>query len=359
MTNPGTTDATVGARRPAIGNVAAEGKPMGMMIDGVWQDVDANDVQKSGAFVRKDSHFRNWVTADGSAGPTGRGGFPAEAGRYHLYVSYACPWAHRALLYRDMLGLQEAIGVSVVHPVNLENGWGFAPYPAATGDRLNGARYLHELYARAEPDYTGKVTVPVLWDSATGTIVNNESADVIRMIGEAFRALAPAWRDFRPDALAGEIDALNDAIYAAINNGVYRTGFARSQAAYEEGVTALFAALDELDARLASRRYLFGDDLTESDIRLFTTLVRFDAVYYFHFKCNLRPLRSYPNLTRYLRDLLDAPVIRATVYPDHIIDHYYRVHRRINPLGIVPVGAAEAFAELLGRTPEPTGAAAC
>ena len=313
---------------------------MGIMISGVWKDTETHEIQEDGRFVRKESSFRNWITADGSPGPTGKGGFRAERGRYHLYVSYACPWAHRALIYRSVLCLQDAIGISVVHPVNLENGWEFADYPSATGDKIGAARYMYEVYARSEPSYSGKVTVPVLWDLETSSIVNNESSDVMRMIGDAFRTIAPSWVDFYPEDLRSSIDALNDFIYVNLNNGVYRCGFARTQDAYDQAVTALFSALDKLDERLGNNRYLFGDRIVETDWRLFTTLIRFDPVYYFHFKCNLRPLQSYLNIVRYTRDLLNYPGIRETIYVNHIIDHYYLAHRRINPMGIIPVGAS-------------------
>jgi len=316
---------------------------MGMMIGGVWQDTETQEIQKDGRFVRQESSFRNWITADGSSGPTGKSGFRAESGRYHLYVSYACPWAHRALIYRSILGLQGAIDISVVHPVNLENGWEFADYPAATGDKVNGARYLYEVYARSDPNYTGKVTVPVLWDLETSTIVNNESSEVMRMMGDAFRHITPDWVDFCPEDLRLAIDGLNDFIYTNINNGVYRCGFARTQAAYDATVTALFSALDQLEERLEAGRYLLGDRIVETDWRLFTTLIRFDPVYYFHFKCNLRPLRGYPNLIRYTRDLLDSRGVRETIHMDHIIDHYYLAHRRINPMRLIPVGAGMAL----------------
>jgi len=316
---------------------------MGMMIGGVWKDTETREIQKDGQFVRQQSSFRNWITVDGRPGPTGKGGFRAESGRYHLYVSYACPWAHRALIYRSILGLEGAIDISVVHPVNLENGWEFAAYPSATGDKVNGARYLYEVYALSDPGYSGKVTVPILWDLETSAIVNNESSEVMRMMGDAFRRISPHWIDFYPEDLRPSIDELNDFIYTNINNGVYRCGFARTQAAYDETVAALFAALDKLDGRLADNRYLFGDRIVESDWRLFTTLIRFDPVYYFHFKCNLRPLRSYRNIMRYTGDLLNYPGVRKTVHMDHIIDHYYLAHRRINPMGLIPVGAAAAL----------------
>ena len=274
-------------------------------------------------------------------------------------MSHACPWAHRALIYRSVLGLQDAIDISVVHPVNRENGWEFAGYPGATPDEINGARYLHEIYTRSEPNYSGKVTVPVLWDRETETIVNNESSEIIRMIGDAFRTISPNWVDFYPEDLRTSIDELNGSIYTHINNGVYRCGFSRTQAAYDAAVTALFSALDEIDRRLKGSRYLFGERIVETDWRLFTTLIRFDAVYYFHFKCNLKPLRDYAHIMRYLRDLLDFPGVRETVDPDHIITHYYVAQTRVNPAGIIPIGAANAFYELDLCVPTPKEAAAC
>lgn len=314
---------------------------MGQLVDGIWHDSNTKEVQKDGQFVRNASQFRNWVTADGAPGPTGQGGFKAEAGRYHLYVSYACPWAHRALLYRSLLGLQDVIDISVVHPVNMENGWEFDEYPGSTADEIGGARYMYQVYTRAEPTYSGKVTVPLLWDRDTAGIVNNESADVIRMLGgDAFRSLAKSWVEFLPADKLAEIDEVNDFVYRTINNGVYRIGFAQSQGAYEAGVTAMFEAFDTLDARLSERRFLHGDELLESDLRLFTTMIRFEPVYYFHFKCNVRPLSSYPNLRRHTRDILNMPGVRETVQMDHIVDHYYLAHRRINPHGIIPAGAA-------------------
>lgn len=309
------------------------------MINGVWSTSETREVQADGQFVRKESAFRNWVTEDGAPGPTGTGGFKAEAGRYHLYVSLACPWAHRALIYRSVLGLEDAISISVVHPVNMEHGWEFAAYPGATEDHLNQSRYLHEVYSRADPSYSGKVTVPILWDLATGTIVNNKSAEVMRMMGQAFRGMARTWTDYFPEGLREEIDEVNAFVYKHLNNGVYRTGFAASQAAYDTNVANVFGALSTLDGRLSTRRYLLGEKITEADWRLFTTLIRFEPVYYFHFKCNLRPLRSYPNLWRYTRDLLHQPGVRETVNLDHINAHYYLAHRKINPFGLIPIGA--------------------
>ncbi|MGI1661520.1 glutathione S-transferase family protein [Palleronia sp. KMU-117] len=312
---------------------------MGQMVNGIWESRPTNEVKVDGQFVRKPSAFRNWVTEDGAPGPTGHGGFTPEAGRYHLYVSYACPWAHRVLIYRSLLGLEHAIDISVVHPVNMENGWEFAEYPGATPDHLKDARFLYQVYAAADPAYSGKVTVPVLWDRQGDTIVNNESADIMRMLGGAFRPLATSWQEFCPDDRRDEIDALNDEIYRHINNGVYRTGFAVSQEAYETAARGLFGAMAALDARLADSRFLLGDTPLEPDWRLFTTMIRFEPVYYFHFKCNLRPLAAYPNLRRHTRALLNFPKVRGTVHLDHIVDHYYLAHRRINPHGIIPLGA--------------------
>ena len=316
---------------------------MGLMINGVWSATETAEIKQNGQFVRKDSVFRNWVTADGRAGPTGMAGFKAEAGRYHLYVSYACPWAHRVLIYRSALGLQDAIDISVVHPVNMEHGWEFDTFPGTTPDAIGDARYLHQVYASADPQYSGKVTVPILWDRQTARIVNNESSEIIRMLGAAFGAIARTAQDFYPAALRPEIDALNADIYTHLNNGVYRCGFAATQAAYDTAVTGLFGALDRLDARLTDCRYLCGDAITEADWRLFTTMIRFAPVYYFHFKCNLRPLSAYPHVMRHTRELLHQPGIRDTVHLDHINTHYYLAHRRINPLGLIPIGAQIDF----------------
>ena len=314
---------------------------MGQLVDGVWHDTNTKEVKTDGQFVRNASQFRNWVTVDGAPGPSGTGGFKAEAGRYHLYVSYACPWAHRTLIYRSLLGLEDAIDISVVHPVNLENGWEFDEYPCATPDQIGDARYMHQVYTRADPTYSGKVTVPVLWDRETGSIVNNESAEIIRILGgPAFRGLAKTWAELLPPETEAEIDEINAYVYRTINNGVYRTGFAQSQEAYESGVTAMFEAFGVLDNRLRDRRFLHGDRVLESDLRLFTTMIRFEPVYYFHFKCNVRPLYDYPNLRRHTRDILNLPGVRETVHMDHIVDHYYLAHRRINPYGIIPAGAA-------------------
>jgi putative glutathione S-transferase len=313
-------------------------KSMGMLIEGKWQDVWYDTKSTKGHFKRSDSQFRNWITADGAAGPTGKAGFKAEPGRYHLYVSYACPWAHRTLIFRKLKKLEELIGVSVVDYVMLENGWEFNRGEGSTGDHLFGSDFLYQIYQKADPTYSGRVTVPVLWDKQQNTIVSNESADIIRMFNSAFDGLTGSTDDFYPQDLRGEIDALNAVIYDTVNNGVYKAGFATTQEAYEEPVTRLFETLDMLEARLAKGRYLFGDRQTEADWRLFTTLVRFDPVYVGHFKCNIRQIADYPNLSGYLRDLYQVSGVAETVHFDHIKGHYYRSHKTINPTGIVPVG---------------------
>jgi glutathionyl-hydroquinone reductase len=311
---------------------------MGLLIDGVWHDQGYDTKSTGGRFVRRDSAFRNWVTADGAAGPSGKGGFKAEAGRYHLYVSLACPWAHRTLIVRALKGLEDAISVSVVNWRMLEQGWTFEDAPGVVPDPVHGARYLHEVYTAAEGGYTGRVSVPVLWDKESGSIVNNESSEIIRMFNEAFDGLGATRGDYYPRELRGRIDELNGRIYDTVNNGVYKAGFATTQPAYEEAVRPLFETLDWLDARLATGRYLLGDRQTEADWRLFTTLVRFDPVYVGHFKCNLRRVADYPNLSGYLRDLYQVPGVAGTVNMQHIKGHYYESHRTINPSGIVPIG---------------------
>lgn len=314
---------------------------MGRLADGQWHDDWYDTKSTGGEFVRQDSVFRNWVTADGAPGPSGEGGFAAEAGRYHLYVSLACPWAHRTLIFRVLKGLEDVISVSAVHPHMLANGWEFADCDAgefACGDPLYGCDYLYQVYLRAKPDYSGRVTVPVLWDKQRETIVSNESADVIRMLNSAFDALASSDADYYPAQLREEIDKLNARIYKCVNNGVYRCGFATTQAAYEKAFAELFATLDWLDEHLATRRYLLGDRITEADWRLFTTLLRFDPVYYGHFKANLRRIRDYQQLSGYLRELYQVAGVARTVDFRHIKQHYYYSHRTINPTGIVPVG---------------------
>lgn len=317
---------------------------MGMLVEGKWHDVWYSTKETGGRFQRQDSRFRNWVTADGSAGPTGGDGFRAEPGRYHLYVSLACPWAHRTLIFRALKKLEDAISVSIVHPLMAEHGWTFLAEDGATGDTLYGLDYLHQIYARADPAYSGRVTVPVLWDRERQTIVSNESSEIIRMLNSAFDAFADASLDFYPKALRGEIDALNAKIYPAVNNGVYRAGFATTQEAYEEAFDELFATLDSLEDRLSRQRYLAGDRITEADWRLFTTLARFDPVYVGHFKCNRQRIADYPNLSNYLRDLYQVPGVAGTVSLDHIKRHYYQSHGTINPTGIVPKGPALDYA---------------
>ncbi|MDO1585339.1 glutathione S-transferase family protein [Rhizobium oryzicola] len=311
---------------------------MGMLVNGVWQDVWYDTKSTGGHFKRSESQFRNWVTADGAAGPSGKDGFKAEAGRYHLYVSYACPWAHRTLIFRTLKKLEDLISVSVVSPIMLEKGWEFHSEDGGTDDLLFGAKTLSQIYVQADPVYSGRVTVPVLWDKQRQTIVSNESAEIIRMFNSAFNGLTGSDADFYPEDLRADIDALNARIYDTVNNGVYKAGFATSQEAYEQNVVKLFETLDELEVRLATSRYLFGNRQTEADWRLFTTLVRFDAVYVGHFKCNLRRIADYPNLSAYLRDLYQVPGVKETVHFDHIKQHYYRSHKTINPTGIVPAG---------------------
>ena len=311
---------------------------MGFLLNGEWRDESDFPKDASGHFVRPSSPIRNWITSDGAPGPSGAGGFAAESGRYHLYVSLACPWAHRTLIFRRLKGLEDFISVSVTHWHMGANGWTFESGPGVVADPIQNARFLHQIYTAAQPAYTGRVTVPVLWDKARGTIVNNESAEIIRMLNSAFAGVGAGGPDFYPPELRPEIDALNERIYQTVNNGVYRAGFAGAQAAYEEAVTALFATLDWLEERLASRRYLCGHTLTEADWRLFTTLIRFDAVYVGHFKCNIRRIADYPNLQRYLGDLYRHDGIAATVDFHHIKHHYYGSHPNLNPSGIVPLG---------------------
>jgi putative glutathione S-transferase len=305
---------------------------MGLLIDGVWHDRWYDTSKSGGRFVRSEAQFRHRVTADGSSG------FEAESGRYHLYVSLACPWAHRTLIYRQLKGLSDHITVSVVNPLMLEHGWTFEPGPGVIADPVNDADYLHQVYTAAEAEYSGRVTVPILWDRKTATIVNNESSEIIRMLDTEFDTVGATGPRFYTDDLAERINAINAVVYDAVNNGVYKAGFATSQEAYEEAVIALFDALDDLDARLATHRYLLGDRLTEADWRLWTTLVRFDPVYVGHFKCNLRRIADYPNLSGYTRELYQMPGVAETVNLDHIKDHYYRSHPTINPTGVVPRG---------------------
>lgn len=310
---------------------------MGLLVDGQWQDTWYPTAATGGRFVRQEAQFRNWVTRDGAAGPTGKDGFKAEPGRYHLYVSYACPWASRTLIFRSLKGLKDAISVSVVHHYMGSDGWTFRAEEGATGDTLYGLDFLHQIYTKVDPVYSGRVTVPVLWDKRLETIVNNESSEIIRMLNSAFDQWGDASLDFYPERLRGEIDGVNALIYPTVNNGVYRAGFATTQSAYEEAFRELFDALDTLEERLDRRRYLV-DDLTEADWRLFTTLIRFDTIYVGHFKCNLRRIADYPNLSNYVRDLYQVPGVAETVNLHHIKSHYYGSHVTINPTRIVPVG---------------------
>ncbi|MCW3479190.1 glutathione S-transferase family protein [Neisseriaceae bacterium JH1-16] len=311
---------------------------MGMLVDGQWQDVWYDTAASGGRFERKESAFRHWVTPDGAAGPSGDGGFSAEPGRYHLYVSLACPWAHRTLIMRRLKGLAPLVSVSSVHWLMRDQGWTFADGPGVIPDRVNDAQFLHQVYTRVDPHYTGRVTVPILWDKQRGTIVSNESSEIIRMFNSAFDGVGAVPGDYYPLALREEIDAINARVYDTLNNGVYKAGFATSQAAYKEAVVPLFDTLDWLETSLATRRYLTGDRLTEADIRLFTTLVRFDAVYVGHFKCNLRRIADYPNLSAYTHDVYQLPGIAETVDFAHIKRHYYESHLNLNPSGIVPAG---------------------
>ncbi|WP_276718273.1 glutathione S-transferase family protein [Pseudooceanicola nitratireducens] len=311
---------------------------MGQLIDGTWEAENLAALSSGGEFKRKESSYRSWITADGSAGPSGEAGFKAESGRYHLYVSYACPWAHRTLIFRQLKDLADHITVSVVHPDMLDKGWSFdSDFPEATGDDLLGKSHLHEVYTQADPTATTRVTVPVLWDKSTGQIVSNESAEIIRMFNSAFNGLTGNTTDYYPEALQDRIDEINDRIYDTVNNGVYKSGFASSQKAYDKAVTALFNSLDWIEGILAENRYLTGDTLTEADWRLFTTLIRFDKVYHTHFKCNRSRILDFPNMWGYLKELYQMPGVAETVNFDHITRHYYYSHDHINPNRIVPI----------------------
>lgn len=323
---------------------------MGQLVDGIWHDTWYDTKSTGGHFKRSTSQFRNWVTLDGQAGPHGREGFRAEKDRYHLYVSLACPWAHRTLLMRKLKGLEKIIPVSVVHPLMLDHGWTFGTdFPDTTGDDLYHHDYLFELYLHAQQDYTGRVTVPVLWDKQQQTIVSNESADIIRMFNSAFDAVGARAGDYYPLALRAEIDDLNEWIYPLVNNGVYKAGFATSQEAYDEAVGDVFSALARLEKILGQRQYLTGSQLTEADLRLWTTLVRFDPVYVTHFKCDLHRISDYPNLYGFLRDIYQLPGVEDTVNFAHIRNHYYRSHATINPTGIISVGPDQDLLAEHGR----------
>ncbi|MBF6601870.1 MAG: glutathione S-transferase family protein [Sphingorhabdus sp.] len=322
---------------------------MGLLIDGKWHDQWYDTKSSGGRFIRSESQFRNWITADGCPGPSGEGGFKAEPGRYHLYVSLACPWAHRTLIMRALKGLEDMISVSVVHWLMREDGWTFADGPGVVPDNLNNAEYLHQVYTAAQTDYSGRVTVPILWDKQQGIIVNNESSEIIRILTGAFDEVGAKPGDYYPDELRARIDAVNARVYDGLNNGVYKAGFATSQSAYDEAVAQVFDTLDWLEELLSRQRYLAGTQLTEADIRLFTTLVRFDEVYHGHFKCNRRRIVDYPNVWAFTREIYQLPGVAETVNMEHIKRHYYESHDTINPTGIVPVGPAPDFSAPHGR----------
>jgi putative glutathione S-transferase len=322
---------------------------MGLLVDGEWRDQWYDTKATGGRFKRDISRFRNWVTADGRAGPTGASGFEARPDRYHLYVSYACPWAHRTLIFRTLKGLEDMIPLSVVHWYMAENGWTFADGDGVIPDPIHDADYMYQVYQAADASYTGRVTVPVLWDKEKQTIVSNESADIIRMFNSAFDGIGATEGDFYPEPLREEIDEINARVYSTVNNGVYKAGFATSQDAYEEAVEPLFDSLEWLDGRLSTQRYLLGDAITEADWRLFTTLLRFDPVYVGHFKCNRRRIADFEHLWPYVRDLYQVPGVAETVHMDHIKSHYYGSHDTINPTRIVPVGPDIDYSEPHGR----------
>ncbi|MBV7380462.1 glutathione S-transferase family protein [Maritimibacter dapengensis] len=323
---------------------------MGHLDKGEWKKASLASLSKGGDFKRSETKFRNWVTPDGAPGPTGEGGFPAESGRYHLYVSYACPWAHRTLIFRSLKGLEDHIGVSVVHPDMLDDGWTFDDdFPGATGDTLMGKTFLREVYTEADPKISGRVTVPILWDTERNTIVSNESAEIIRMFNSAFDEITGDRQDFYPEALRGVIDTVNKRVYDTVNNGVYKSGFATSQEAYDAAVTDLFDSLDWLEDRLSRQRYLAGDQVTEADWRLLTTLLRFDLVYHGHFKCNRNRLVDMPNLWAYARELYQWPGVAETDQPDHYHRHYHYSHESVNPYRIIPIGPDIDWTQPHGR----------
>lgn len=317
---------------------------MGLLQNGQWVDQWYDTKSSGGRFERKAPQFRNWITADGSAGPSGDPGFKAEADRYHLYVSLACPWAHRTLIFRALKGLEKMLPISSVHWYMADSGWTFAAGDGVIPDTVNDAEYMYQIYTAAMPDYSGRVTVPVLWDKQTGTIVSNESPEIIRMFNSAFDNAGAKEGDYYPQALRAEIDSLNERIYNTVNNGVYKCGFATTQEAYEEAVVPLFDTLDWLDERLSAQRYLTGSDITEADWRLFTTLVRFDPVYVGHFKCNIKRIVDYPNLSEYVCDLYQQPGVAQTVNMQHIKNHYYGSHGTVNPSAVIPLGPEIDFA---------------
>lgn len=322
---------------------------MGLLVDGKWHDKWYDTSKSDGKFVRQDAGFRNWITTDGSPGPTGEGGFKAESGRYHLYVSHACPWAHRTMIFRSLKGLEEMISISVVNWVMKENGWTFEVGDGVIADPLHNAQFMHQVYTAAKPDMSGRVTVPVLWDKKSNTIVSNESSEIIRMFNSAFDDVGAKEGDYYPVELRDKIDELNERIYDTVNNGVYKSGFATNQTAYEDAVIPLFKSLCWLDGILGKNRYLTGDTITEADWRLFTTLIRFDPVYVGHFKCNLKRIADYNNLAGYVRELYQIEGIAETVHMDHIKGHYYESHDMINPTGVVPMGPEIDYSEPHGR----------
>lgn len=324
---------------------------MGLLVDGVWHDQWYDTKASGGAFVRSTAKFRNWITADSSAGPTGEGGFPAELGRYHLYVSHACPWAHRALIFRALKGLNDHITVSVVHPDMLSDGWTFeTDEHGATGDTLYGLPFARDIYIKADSTISGRVTVPILWDKQRDTIVSNESSEIIRMFNSAFDALTGNTDDYWPVEMRERIEEVNARIYDTINNGVYKSGFATTQVAYDAAVGPLFDSLEWVEQRLSKNRYLMGDTLTEADWRLFTTLVRFDSVYHLHFKCNRKRIVDYPNIWAYTRELYQVPGIAETVNFEHIVRHYHYSHETINPNRIIPTNPVLNFMDPHGRS---------
>lgn len=323
---------------------------MGLLVDGVWKDQWYDTKSSGGKFERSAAKFRNWVTSDGSVGPSGDGGFKAESGRYHLYVSYACPWAHRALIFRALKGLEDHISISAVHPDMLGEGWEFATdFPGATGDTLFDYPYARDIYTRADPAFSGRVTVPILWDKTNETIVSNESSEIIRMFNSAFDAITGNTTDYWPEHLRDDIETVNSRVYDTVNNGVYKCGFATTQSAYDDAVHPLFESLDWIEGILADTRYLVGDTLTEADWRLFTTLVRFDNVYHLHFKCNRKRITDFPNLWAYTRELYQVPGVADTVRMDHIVRHYHYSHDTINPNRIIPINPDIDFNAPHGR----------
>ncbi len=327
---------------------------MGLLVDGKWHDTWYDTKSTGGAFKRSAAQFRNWLTADGSAGPSGKAGFKAEPGRYHLYVSHACPWAHRTLIFRELKGLSDLIPVSVVHPDMMDKGWTFETDDhGATGDALYGLDFAHQIYTKADPGYSGRVTVPILWDKQQQTIVSNESSEIIRMFNSAFDGITGNTDDYWPEAMRDDIEKVNARIYSDVNNGVYKSGFATTQEAYDAAVHPLFDTLDWLEDRLSQNRYLMGDRVTEADWRLFTTLIRFDPVYHLHFKCNKWRLVDYPNLWAYTRELYQWPGVAQTVNMNHIVRHYHYSHDSINPHRIIPVNPALDYMEPHGRGQRP------